>query len=56
MQDNNTEHKHMFKGSWKCSMCGAEINELPFQPEASGKAPVCEKCEAMKRQKEAEGK
>ncbi|MBI4114453.1 MAG: hypothetical protein HY445_01270 [Candidatus Niyogibacteria bacterium] len=24
--------RQMFKGDWKCSKCGADIKELPFQP------------------------
>jgi ribosome-binding protein aMBF1 (putative translation factor) len=53
-QDNNNPtdgHQHMFQGNWKCSMCGAEITELPFQPDAEGSnPPVCKKCEEMKKQ------
>jgi CxxC-x17-CxxC domain-containing protein len=25
--------KQMFQGDWKCSKCGAEIKELPFEPD-----------------------
>jgi len=32
MAYDNTERK-MFQGNWSCSKCGAEINELPFEPD-----------------------
>lgn len=25
--------RQMFSGNWKCSECGKEITELPFQPD-----------------------
>jgi len=27
--------RQMFQGSWSCSKCGAEITELPFEPDPS---------------------
>ena len=51
-QDNKdlSGHKHMFQGNWKCSMCGADITELPFEPSTDGSnPPICEKCEEMKK-------
>jgi len=40
--------REMFKGSWKCSECGAEITELPFEP--SGDRPLyCRECHAKRR-------
>jgi CxxC-x17-CxxC domain-containing protein len=33
----------MYKGNWKCSQCGTEITELPFEP--SGDLPLyCLNC------------
>ena len=35
--------RKMFKGSWKCSDCGAEITELPFEPDPD--RPIhCKEC------------
>ncbi|OHA64762.1 MAG: hypothetical protein A2667_00685 [Candidatus Wildermuthbacteria bacterium RIFCSPHIGHO2_01_FULL_47_27] len=40
--------REMVKGNWKCSECGAEITELPFQP--SGDRPLyCKECHAKRR-------
>ena len=40
--------KKMFKGDWKCSDCGKEITELPFEP--SGDRPLhCKDCWAKNR-------
>jgi CxxC-x17-CxxC domain-containing protein len=30
---NNSTSRPMVKGNWKCSECGAEITQLPFQPQ-----------------------
>ena len=30
--------RQMYQGNWKCSECGAEITELPFEP--SGDRPL----------------
>lgn len=27
--------RKMYQGNWQCSKCGAEINELPFEPDPS---------------------
>ncbi|MCL4391823.1 hypothetical protein M1413_00620 [Patescibacteria group bacterium] len=27
--------KKMFHGNWKCAKCGADITELPFDPDPS---------------------
>ena len=33
----------MYQGNWKCSQCGTEITELPFEP--SGDLPIyCRDC------------
>jgi len=38
----------MYKGNWKCSECGKEITELPFEP--SGDRPLyCKECHAKRR-------
>jgi len=40
--------RQMFQGDWKCSNCGADIKELPFQP--SGDRPIyCRDCHAKMR-------
>jgi len=33
--DNNPGgfERKMYKGNWKCSKCGADITELPFEPD-----------------------
>jgi CxxC-x17-CxxC domain-containing protein len=35
--------REMIKGNWKCSECGAEITELPFQP-AEDRPIYCKEC------------
>ncbi|MCD6550290.1 hypothetical protein J7K24_01975 [bacterium] len=40
--------RQMIKGSWKCSECGKEITELPFEP--SPDRPIyCRECWAKRR-------
>ncbi len=40
--------RQMYQGNWKCSECGAEITELPFEP--SGDRPLyCRDCHAKRR-------
>ncbi|PIV64928.1 MAG: hypothetical protein COZ90_00530 [Candidatus Nealsonbacteria bacterium CG_4_8_14_3_um_filter_37_36] len=40
--------RQTFKGNWKCSECGKEITELPFEP--SPDRPIfCKECWAKKR-------
>ena len=42
--------RQMYQGNWKCSECGAEITELPFEP--SGDRPLyCRECHAKRRNK-----
>ncbi|PJE69537.1 MAG: hypothetical protein COU98_01525 [Candidatus Staskawiczbacteria bacterium CG10_big_fil_rev_8_21_14_0_10_38_10] len=36
------------KGNWKCSECGAEITELPFEP-APDRPIYCRECWRNKR-------
>jgi len=38
----------MVQGNWKCSDCGAEITELPFEP-SSGASVYCRDCWAKNR-------
>jgi len=41
--------RQMFQGQWTCSECGAEITELPFEPD--GDRPIfCRDCHRKKRQ------
>lgn len=40
--------REMIKGDWKCSECGAEITELPFEP--SPDRPIyCRECWRKRR-------
>jgi len=40
--------REMIKGNWKCSDCGKEITELPFQPSAD--RPIyCRDCWTKRR-------
>jgi len=40
--------RKMFQGNWKCSECGKEITELPFEP--SPDRPIyCRDCWREKR-------
>jgi len=34
-RDGGYPPRQMFSGNWKCSMCGADITELPFNPDPS---------------------
>ena len=41
--------RQMYKGNWKCSECGVEITELPFEPD--GTRPIyCRDCWRKRRQ------
>ncbi|MEK7566722.1 MAG: hypothetical protein AAB527_01125 [Patescibacteria group bacterium] len=31
--DNNFGERKMYQGNWKCAKCGAEITQLPFEPD-----------------------
>jgi len=49
MENQYSGDRQMFKGSWKCSKCGAEITELPFEPD--GERPLyCRDCHRAMRQ------
>lgn len=40
--------RQMVTGQWKCSNCGTEITQLPFEPD--GQRPVyCRDCHAQRR-------
>lgn len=46
---NFSGDRQMFKGNWKCAECGAEITELPFEPD--GERPLyCRDCHRTRRQ------
>jgi CxxC-x17-CxxC domain-containing protein len=40
--------REMVKGNWKCSECGTEITELPFEP-APDRPIYCRECWSKKR-------
>lgn len=42
--------REMIKGNWKCSDCGAEISELPFEP-APDRPIYCKECWMKRRPK-----
>jgi len=48
MAFNNNNSRPMVQGNWKCSECGAEITELPFEPSAD-RPILCKECWAKKR-------
>ena len=41
--------RKMYQGKWTCSECGAEITELPFEPDGD-RAIYCRKCHQDRRQ------
>ena len=45
---NDFGSRQMYQGDWTCSECGAEIKELPFEPE--GDRPLfCRDCHKKRR-------
>jgi CxxC-x17-CxxC domain-containing protein len=48
-EGRNFQPRQTFKGSWKCSECGKEITELPFEP-APDRPIYCKECWKNKRQ------
>lgn len=44
---SNRERK-MYQGDWECSKCGAEIKELPFEPDGK-RALYCRDCHTKKK-------
>ncbi|MAZ67513.1 zinc-binding protein [bacterium] len=44
------EERQMFTGNWKCSGCGGEITELPFQPDPEREGSLmCRDCHKKRR-------
>ncbi|MBU1131059.1 hypothetical protein KJ840_02925 [Patescibacteria group bacterium] len=47
-QGNDFGQRQMYQGSWTCSGCGAEIKELPFEPD--GDRPLyCRDCHQQRK-------
>lgn len=47
--DNRSDNRQMYQGNWTCSQCGAEITELPFEPD--GERPLfCRDCHRQRKQ------
>jgi len=44
----NFPPRKMFQGNWKCSECGKEITELPFEP-VPDRPLYCRDCWRQKR-------
>lgn len=43
--------RKMYQGDWKCGKCGAEIKELPFEPDPSRMDQLtCKDCYKKSRQ------
>ncbi|PIU98605.1 hypothetical protein COS61_00495 [Candidatus Wolfebacteria bacterium CG03_land_8_20_14_0_80_40_12] len=43
--------RQMYKGNWKCSKCGGEITELPFEPDPDkSDRLMCRDCFREKKQ------
>ena len=40
----NQGEKKIFQGSWKCSGCGGEITQLPFEPRGKADNLTCREC------------
>lgn len=48
-QGNDFGQRQMYQGNWTCAGCGAEITELPFEPD--GDRPLyCRDCHRKRRQ------
>ncbi|MBN1325882.1 hypothetical protein JW977_02795 [Candidatus Falkowbacteria bacterium] len=42
--------RKMYQGNWKCSACGADITELPFEPDpARLDQLLCRDCHRARR-------
>lgn len=49
-QDDGGFRRQMFQGNWKCSQCGADITELPFEPDPSRVGQLqCRDCHRQRR-------
>jgi len=47
-EEGSSFQRRMYQGNWKCSDCGKEITELPFEPSAD--RPIyCRDCWAKRR-------
>jgi len=46
--DKEFKPREMVKGNWKCSDCGTEITELPFEP-APDRPIYCRDCWSKRR-------
>ncbi len=42
-QNQGGGEKKMFEGNWKCSGCGGEITQLPFEPKSEANL-TCREC------------
>jgi len=43
--DRDFAPRKTYQGNWKCSDCGTEITELPFEPSSDNSRPVyCRDC------------
>ncbi|MCK5027681.1 MAG: hypothetical protein KAS07_04645 [Candidatus Pacebacteria bacterium] len=51
MHQNDGSERQMFQGNWKCSGCGGEITQLPFQPDPAREGGLlCQDCHREKRE------
>lgn len=49
-QNQGGFQRQMYQGNWKCSSCGAEITELPFEPDPNRLDQLlCRDCHRQKR-------
>ena len=47
--DNQDRERQMYQGNWKCSGCGTDIKQLPFQPDtAREEGLLCRDCHRQK--------
>lgn len=46
---NYSNDRPVFKGNWSCAQCGAEITELPFEPDGV-RDLFCRDCNRERRQ------
>jgi len=49
-EDKGFAPRPTVKGNWKCSDCGVEITELPFEP-AQDRPIYCKECWSKRRPK-----
>lgn len=54
-QQGGFPQRRMYQGNWKCAECGAEITELPFEPD--GDRPIyCRDCHQKRRRNRRGGR